>query len=636
LAAGPMRRRATCRQRPEYSAWPMNPARANGLLRAGGLPNAWQGLALWRILALGADEADEFDGAESVDSVLTFLACWRLWRATRGRPARLHYVLIVPHPPDFSALRRGLAKRPVYSALAYQLEDQCTGLSPGFQRLTFDDGRVLLTLCIGEMKAMLRAQQFQADSVLLASGARAWRDVEWNRWTSKALAQCCRPACVVVGAMHSAGAQASLAQNGFELAPFNLPDKTSGMASEGAGVNPGFWRCRFAPRWHIKTSRQPLVSRLQGPGRCAVIGAGLAGTSVAAALALRGWQVQVLDAADEPAQGASGLPVGLLCPDVSRDDNPRSRLSRAGLSMTLRELAARTVEGRDWGATGVLQRTLADGGGEDSSLWHPQAAWVKPQALIRSWLGSPGVQFQGGARVAALHHSAKGWDLLGSTGKHLASADVVVIAAAGATQQLLSGTKATAIALLPLKPLRAMHGQLSWGLHPKTGADALPTHPVNGHGHLVAHVPQTDGLTWYAGATYESTVDAGPDAADVTAVIAAGHAANFSRLQRLLPEAAQALRAQFESPVEAGPLGHWRNTRYATPDRLPVAGPLMAGDQPSLWGSTAFGSRGLTWAVLCAEIIAARLTGEPLPVETGLSRHLDSGRFWPLALAEYT
>jgi tRNA 5-methylaminomethyl-2-thiouridine biosynthesis bifunctional protein len=92
------------------------------------------------------------------------------------------------------------------------------------------------------------------------------------------------------------------------------------------------------------------------PGRCAVIGAGLAGAAVAASLARRGWQVTVLDAADRPAAGASGLPVGMLAPHVSPDDALLSRLTRAGIRATWSELVRLLEEGRDWRASGVLER----------------------------------------------------------------------------------------------------------------------------------------------------------------------------------------------------------------------------------------------------------------------------------------
>ncbi len=638
----------------------MSLAQANALLRAAGLPEAWTDTALWRVLALAGDAGDAGDGN---DGLLTFLACWRLWRATPARPKRLHCVLILPRLPDLVALRMRLANRPasrpIHAALAQQLIDQCEGLTClalGFQRLSFDEGQVLLTVCIGELKPMLRAQQFQADSLLVCSLPMRWGELDWDRWSVKALAQCCRRGCAVAGHAVTAGAKPFLAQGGFEIEPAGLPATGS------------TWRARFAPRWQIKHSRQLLAVQAQSPGRCAVIGAGLAGASVAAALACRGWQVQVLDGSPKPASGASGLPVGLLCPEVSRDDNPRSRLSRAGLRLTLQELRSYLTEGKDWGATGVRERRLQDG----VEMWHPQGAWVKPQALIRAWLGRPGVQFQGGAQVAALRysghsgHSDKGWQLFNASGQCLASAYMVVIAAAGATQALLDSVyfasdagdtgdalpgdfadngfsggganrlrhRVPEIALLPLPALRAVHGQLSWGLHPATGANGLPPCPVNGHGHLVAHVPQPDGLAWYAGATYETQNETQNPNQNVGQFdpasdrVAHAHAANFARLQHLLPEAAEALRGQFESAAGSGILGHWRNTRYASTDRMPVAGPLMAGDQPTLWASTAFGSRGLSWAVLCAELIAARLGCEPLPIDQELARRIDSRRFW--------
>src|SRR5690349_15040484 len=96
------------------------------------------------------------------------------------------------------------------------------------------------------------------------------------------------------------------------------------------------------------------------PGRCAVIGAGLAGAAVAASLARRGWQVDVFDAADKPASGASGLPAGVLAPALSPDDNLLSRLTRAGVDMTLRECGRLLVAGQDWGPTGVLERRIGD------------------------------------------------------------------------------------------------------------------------------------------------------------------------------------------------------------------------------------------------------------------------------------
>jgi tRNA 5-methylaminomethyl-2-thiouridine biosynthesis bifunctional protein len=60
--------------------------------------------------------------------------------------------------------------------------------------------------------------------------------------------------------------------------------------------------------------------------------------------------------------------------------------------------------------------------------------------------------------------------------------------------------------------------------------------------------------------------------------------------------------------------------RCATVDRRPLLAEMAGG----LWVCTAMGSRGLTFAPLCAELLAARLHGEPLPLESKLAQALDA------------
>ena len=53
---------------------------------------------------------------------------------------------------------------------------------------------------------------------------------------------------------------------------------------------------------------------------------------------------------------------------------------------------------------------------------------------------------------------------------------------------------------------------------------------------------------------------------------------------------------------------------------------LDAASRPGLWLSTAMGARGLTLALLCGELLAARLHGEPLPLDARLARALSTQR----------
>ena len=128
---------------------------------------------------------------------------------------------------------------------------------------------------------------------------------------------------------------------------------------------------------------------------------------------------------------------------------------------------------------------------------------------------------------------------------------------------------------------------------------------------------------WQAGASFERDQDH-------TQILAQDQQANFERLQTLLPAAAQHLAVSFQS----GTAQAWSGVRCASPDRLPLVGPVDPALQPGLWLNTAMGSRGLTFAVLCGELLAARLHGEPLPLENRLALALLPQRFAPRISSE--
>ena len=124
-------------------------------LQGCGLPAAWAGQAQWRIFEAGFGLG------------LNFLATWEAWRSDPQRPRLLHYASIEAWPVDADDLLRGAAGHPELEPLAQALAAQWHGLTPGFHRLAFEGGRVLLTLCVGDIAAMLREQAFRADSVFL-------------------------------------------------------------------------------------------------------------------------------------------------------------------------------------------------------------------------------------------------------------------------------------------------------------------------------------------------------------------------------------------------------------------------------------------------------------------------------------
>ena len=539
-----------------------------------------------------------------VDNSQNFLRAWLAWRADPGHPHMLHFVAVCGD--SYQNTGADAALKP----LAEQLDAQLWGLLPGFHRLVFEGGHVLFTLCIGDIAKVLRQQQFEADSIYLNHADLTGAD---PLYIAKAIARLCRPGTLLTTPNHAA-LQAALRQCGFVVDAGNVELQAT-----------------YNPAWVAKQRSQPVK-----PGSCVVIGAGLAGAAVANSLARRGWAVTVVDTASAPASSASSLPAGLLVPHTSPDDSPLSRLSRSGVRMTLQQARAQLSHGIDWGHTGVLQRNpdgnatrlppgwadkqllaasdwcypasnkaLATAGvpANDRALWHAQAGWLKPAALVKAWLTAPGIAWRAGVQAVQLRPVSDGWQLLDAEGVVQAQADLVVLCAGFASQALASS------AGISTPNLQAIRGQVTFGLHSNAAAMLpLPPFAVNGHGNLIPAVTTPDGPMWLMGASYERDVQ-------VPAIKAQDHADNLLRLQRLLSDAALAMAGQFDPLHARG----WAGIRCATSNRLPMVARVDQNSGPGLWLSTGMGSRGLSFAALCGELLAARLHGEPLPIESQLA-----------------
>jgi tRNA 5-methylaminomethyl-2-thiouridine biosynthesis bifunctional protein len=622
------------------------PLDSDSLPHSLGLAVAWAGRPQWRMLATGFERGRDF------------IAVWNAWRRDPQRPRLLHFVAIAT---EINA-RDIEPASPELTELAEALRAQCFGLLPGLHRMVFDDGRVLLTLCIGDLVPMLRVQQFEADAIHLGpQGAQTTGRAEttWDRQTCKAVARCCRRGTTLVAQNAGPRLRTWLAQQGFrfadEAAPLPCPAtarNTTDLADAQALL-----RGWFDPHWQPRRRWEAGQRDPAATGRCAVVGGGLAGASVAASLARRGWQVEVLDAAPRPAAGASGLPAGLLAPQLSADDGPLPRLTRAGVRLTMWLARSLLRDGFDWRDGGVLQ--LRPPGrpalprdwplaGQDwavaasseqfglcglaptsAACWHRHGGWIRPARLVQALLAQPGIVWRGDAPVAALERTGGAWELRDAQGRQLATADLVVLAAGFATRELLrsarsNGDPAAKDAELPLTAIR---GQVSYGVHRNdaTGAGlhpdaanqgpapAWPPFPVNGHGHLIPELPLDEGPGWLLGATYQrGRTD--------TRCMAVDDHANLQRLNELAPHLAARLAPDFDADA----VRSWAGVRCATPDRLPLVG---RSSLPGLWLCTAMGSRGLTLAPLCGELLAAELHAEPLPIEARLARRLDATRF---------
>jgi tRNA 5-methylaminomethyl-2-thiouridine biosynthesis bifunctional protein len=463
-------------------------------------------------------------------------------------------------------------------------------------------GQLSLTLCVGDTAALLAEQSFLANTVWVHD-----THTHWDKWRIKHLARCSQRGAHL--AIHSLepGTQACLNEAGFVDV---LKDGYSLLA-------------RFQPRWSLGTrDESPAPVR---PQRCTVIGAGIAGASVAYALARRGWLVVVLDQHAAPACGASGLPAGLIVPHVSADDSPRSRMSRVGTRLMLQHAKTLLQEGTDWQLTGVEELDLEKG----SAHWHTQGAWILPSRLVQAWLSHPNIDCGFNARVTGLQHHAGVWRLSGDDGTIWAESEMVVLAnATGCVPLMMAPNHVHHLGkglIQRLEMLHAVHGTVSYAVHQRLPpADNWPTHPVNGHGHFLPQVPLDGGVAWLAGSTFEP--DRIPEqSGHRLAPVSEQHRANAQRLCELLP----AVGAELGSAFAQSEVQHWSATRCVTHDRLPWVGALQDttdGVPPSLWIHAGMGARGLTFSALGAELLVAWISGEPWPLEGSLARSLDVRR----------
>ncbi len=584
-------------------------------LGGNGLPERWRGRRAFTILETGFGMG------------LNFLATWAAWREDARRCERLHFVSLEKHPFELRDLAELHARHPELAPLAAALQAQWPMLVPGCQRLSFDDDRVTLTLFFADAEHALAQMRLAADAIYLDGFAPAKNPDMWTRELMKRLAHLAAPQATAATWSAAAAVREALEAAGFTV------EKRAGFARKRDMLC-----ARHAPR----TASAPAPHAAPAERRAVVIGAGLAGATACERLCARGWQVTLIERHHAPALEASGNHAGVFHPIVTRDDSVLARLTRAGFLYALGHWRALESRGHgiEWDPCGVLQ--LARDAREDAAqraalaalappaqyaqyatreeasahagvataaggIWFPEAGWLRPASLARAALAACGASLatRYGTSAAALERAGEHWIVRDAEGEPIAAAPVIVLANA-----------AEALALAPSRHLRLrrVRGQISY-----VPADALePPRAAVLRGGLV--LPPVEGLC-VVGASYDFDDD-DPQ------VRVEGHAGNLARLERILRGEARGI----DPAALAGRVGF----RTVAPDRLPLVGALADEDAssrdkiarlPGLYGAFAYGSRGIVWASLAAELLASEIEGEPLPVEGALVDALDPGRF---------
>jgi tRNA 5-methylaminomethyl-2-thiouridine biosynthesis bifunctional protein len=560
---------------------------------------------------------------------LNFLATWQAWRDAdvAQRCARLHFISFEKHPFQRVDLTVLQGRWPKLADFAAALQAQWPTLLPGAHRLHFDDERVVLTLFFGDAIDMLPKLRGKADAFFLDGFAPGKNPQLWSPRIYSNLARLASTGTTLATWTVAGKVRKELSAAGFLL------EKTAGFGGKREMTRGAFRIAR--PAAQLPQKRSALI-----------VGAGLAGCAVAERLAARGWEIVLIDRAAGPAEGASGNRLGILRPLPSIDDNLLARLTRAGYLHARRHLQMLDAEGLPlrWDACGVLhlardsmheasQRQIVDtlqppadylrhvDRNEAGRLanwpldkggwWFPGGGWINPPSLCHANLARFDNRIHRifGREVAGIERVADEWQTFDAAGKLIASAPLLILANAGDARRLLKQG-----ASLDL-PLRDARGQVS---HLPAEALAAPDIVICRLGYVT---PLVDGLRC-AGATFIAD-DTGEE------LRIEEHRDNLARLEFSLPGST--------ANIAADSLDGRVGFRSMTQDRLPVIGPLPANQpetslediprQPGLYGILGFGARGLVWASLAAELLAAQIEGEPLPLEADLVAAVDPARF---------
>ena len=570
------------------------------------LPERWQGKHSFTVAETGFGLGHNF------------LALWQAWRSDPLRSSRLHVVSFEAHPFTADDLERALLDRlpDVERALAMQLVDAWPALLPGMHRLEFEGGALTLTLVFGTVARLAKQVSAKVDAFFLDGFAPRVNPDMWSRSLFGQVARMANVGATLATWCCAGEVRRSLRDAGF------LVSKVEGFGGKReitvATLRPGMGHS----------------ARVSGNGqRILLIGGGLAGGGLAHSLSLRGHEVIVLDPVFAHGVGAShqGHLAAAMTPVISRDDDLRSRLSRAGVARAIkrwenlggdaRPIACATIElAHDPVLAQERRKALADlrfptdwvdwcdarQASEEAGVQLPvgglrfaDGCLVRPEPLLEALFGMPGVQCRVGA-VSLLRQQPSGaWTALDADGRELAHADQVVLTNASMAPGLLA--RIPGVSNFPkVQAMQVVAGQVS---HFKGPSSVTTRTILTGDGYWL---PQVHGQG-IGGSTYV------PDAI-VSQVSEQGRHEVIRKLTALLNVKAEQLGSRPD--VNDG----WAGWRAAVSDRLPVIGPIDG--VSGLWLAIGYGSRGLSWSALAGDIIAADLNNEPLPLERELLRKI--------------
>ena len=599
---------------------------------------------------------DHFTIAETgFGTGLNFLCAWDLWLKHSQEHQHLHFLSVECFPLNKASLVQALSAWPQFEHLTQLLIDHYPPLVEGWHSIHLpkpnaDSGHVVLHLFLGDVHDWLPQIDTQVDAWFLDGFAPSRNPDMWNEQLFLQMARL-TPFNGTVATFTAA----SKIQRGLKAAGFKVSKRKGyGHKREMVMASQQYTNGPQAPSWLHNTPWLNTRHHHHYPEKTAtIIGAGIAGCSSAFALAKRGWKVNLIDK-ESVASGASGNAQGVLYAKLSAEMNLHSQFYLSGYLLSLQLLNQQLSDKKNWDNCGVLQlatnekeekrqsnfckkyqfeevvipvnkQQASEIAGTDipyPGLFFKNGAWVYPRSWCQALIKHDNIQLLEHTDVKAIHRlnaqeQNPSWSV--ETDTQSLKSEIVIVCNAN------EAIKFETLDFLPTKPVAGQVTQL-----PEQNIQ-LKTVLCGDH-----YVTPTHNQDLNFGASYRIKSD------NVDVLESENHS-NLENLATCFPSIATQIDKQ------AAPIGR-ASVRCTSPDYTPIAGAVCdesyfldnfselkknrkwkfqkpAKFIEGLYVNIAHGSRGLSSAPLCAEMIVAQITGEPLPLPKTQVNMLNPNRF---------
>ena len=565
---------------------------------------------------------------------LNFLITRQHWLTHAPDSARLHYISFEKHPLGAEDIAHIWQSWPTLNACNQALLQQYPPAIEGFHSLSFDQGKVTLTLIFGDILEQLPRLEAYIDAWYLDGFSPSKNPTMWQAELYQQMARL----------SHSATSFATFTvarqvREGLQAAGFSLSKRS------------GFGQKREMLTGQYVTQRTNISVERSSDHPVIVIGAGLAGASTARALAEQGKAVIVVESNSKAAQEGSGNPQGALYAKLAVKPSPETSLHLHGLLYSTNQIKRLPQHQPSLASLcGVLQLALDEkekarqqqlcesdiypsslfhavdateasklSGAETpySGLFFPEAGWVAPADYCHYLLDHPLIECHFNKSVIQLTQINTQWTV--TTGNRRYHAEFVVVCTAADARKL------SQLDHLPIKPIRGQTTQVS----ASNGLPRLQT-VVCGEGYISPARQQS----YCFGATFDLHYHD-------RACRESDHLKNITQLTKALPDFAAintedcSGRTGFRCSTSdylpiVGQAAHYTETvqtfaklRYDAQGCTHLSVPRLKG----LFVNVGHGSKGLITCPISAAVLTAMMFNQPSPLPKDLIERLDPARF---------